>query len=416
MNPPAIPIKHHTLANGLRVVHSFDPTTAMVAVDVLYNVGARDESRRLTGIAHLFEHLMFGPSVNIPSFDAELENAGGKSNAWTSNDFTNFYDVLPAQNVETAFHLESDRMLALDFSPRSLEVQRSVVIEEFKQTCLNQPYGDLFHHLRRICYAADHPYSWPTIGLTPEHIANVSMPDVEHWFYSHYAPNNAILAVSGNVSFERTVELAEKWFGDIPRREIAPRILPDPGFPKADIVETVHSKAPQPMVIIAYPMDRYGTKAYHAADAVTDILSAGRASRFNQNLVHGPHEGIFAAADASIIGSEHEGLLLLTARVASDDGATITRAAELLKQEALTIATPGAIGKREFGRMLNNFEANFRFSNMGYLARATNMALAELHGEDINATVTERRALSAADVQTEAAKIFSTPSATLIYC
>ncbi len=411
-----IPVRHHTLANGLRMVHSYDPTTAMAAVNILYNVGSRDESRHRTGMAHLFEHLMFGGSANVPSFDGELENAGGKSNAWTSPDFTNFYDTLPAQNIATAFHIESDRMLALDFSERSLEVQRGVVIEEFKQTCLNRPYGDISHHLRRLAYAENHPYAWPTIGLEPEHIASVTLDDVKSWFYSHYAPDNAILSVTGRVEFDRAVELAERWFADIPRRNIQPRRIPAPGFPRESIVETVYGRVPQPMVVMAFPMDSYGTERYYAADTVTDLLAAGRASRFVRRLVYGPAEGIFASADASIIGSEHEGLLLLTARVADNDDSTISRACELLLAEARAIAGPANIGKREYERTINNFEATFRFGNIDYLSKATNLALAEYHGEDINATVAARRSLRPEAVAAEADRLFNrTPFVTLVY-
>ena len=416
MSAKEIPVRRHTLANGLRVVHSYDPTTAMAAVDVLYNVGSRDESRSLTGMAHLFEHLMFGGSANIPSFDGELEGAGGKSNAWTSNDFTNFYDVLPAQNIETAFHLESDRMLRLDFSERSLEVQRGVVIEEFKQTCLNRPYGDLFHHLRRIAYGEKHPYSWPVIGLEPDHIARVTLADVERWFYSHYAPDNAILSVTGSISFEKTVELAERWFADIPARHVAPRQLPDEGFPTENIVETVRANVPQTMIVMAFPMDSYGTARYHAADTVTDILSAGRASRFTRRLLYGEREGLFASVDASIMGSEHAGLLLLTARLADNSDEAIETARKMLLDEARQISVASNISEHEFGRTLNNFEATFRFSNLGYLAKATNLALAEYHGEDINRTIAERRLLTPAAVAAEADRLFNhTPFATLIY-
>ena len=416
MSAKEIPVRRHTLANGLRVVHSYDPTTAMAAVDVLYNVGSRDESRSLTGMAHLFEHLMFGGSANIPSFDGELEGAGGKSNAWTSNDFTNFYDVLPAQNIETAFHLESDRMLRLDFSERSLEVQRGVVIEEFKQTCLNRPYGDLFHHLRRIAYGEKHPYSWPVIGLEPDHIARVTLADVERWFYSHYAPDNAILSVTGSISFEKTVELAERWFADIPARHVAPRQLPGEGFPTENIVETVRANVPQTMIVMAFPMDSYGTARYHAADTVTDILSAGRASRFTRRLLYGEREGLFASADASIMGSEHAGLLLLTARLADNSDEAIETARKMLLDEARQISVASNISEHEFGRTLNNFEATFRFSNLGYLAKATNLALAEYHGEDINRTIAERRLLTPAAVAAEADRLFNnTPFATLIY-
>ena len=291
MSSDVLTVNRHTMANGLRIVHSPDTTTAMVGMNILYNVGARDESRRLTGMAHLFEHLMFGGSANIADFDEVLERAGGRSNAWTSSDFTNFYLSIPAQNVETAFYLESDRMLALSFSQRSLSIQQGVVIEEFKQQCLDRPYGKMMHVLREAMYSSQHPYSWPTIGLKPEHIAQVTLEDVEKWFYSHYAPNNAIMAVTGNISFERVVELAEKWFGDIPRREIAPRQLPSPGFPEADVFRQVYDHVPSTMVVVALPMSSYGTEEYFAADAITDLLSAGRASRFTSNIIHGKARG-----------------------------------------------------------------------------------------------------------------------------
>lgn len=412
----SIPVNRFTLPNGLRVVHSYDPTTAMAAVNVLYNVGARDESRALTGMAHLFEHLMFGGSRNIPSFDGELERAGGKSNAWTSNDFTNFYDILPAQNIETAFHLESDRMLELDFSEQSLRVQKGVVIEEFKQTCLDRPYGDLFHHLRRLAYAENHPYSWPTIGLEPEHIARVTMHDVRSWFYSHYAPNNAILAVAGRVTLEQTRMLAERWFGDIPRREIKAREIPGPGFPSQPVVETIYSNAPLPDIVIAFPMAPYGEKDYFAADTITDILAVGRSSRFARKLLHGPDSALFAAADASILGSEHHGLLILHARIAEDSDSAIQRARELMLKTACELADAASLSQRELLTTLNNFEATFRFSNIGYLNRATNLAMAEYHDEDINRVVTDRRALSVEDIAAAARNIFiNTNPVTIIY-
>lgn len=217
-----IDFNRFTLSNGLRVIHNYDPTTAMVAVNVLYNVGSRDEDPSMTGLAHLFEHLMFGGSANIPDFDAEIERAGGMNNAWTSNDFTNFYDVAPARNFETLLWLESDRMLRLAFSEKSLEVQRNVVIEEFKQTHLNRPYGDLFHKLRSLVYRT-HPYSIPTIGKEPAHIEKVTRDDVRDFFYSHYAPNNAVLAISGNVTPDQVRRGVERWFDSIPRRDIKPR-------------------------------------------------------------------------------------------------------------------------------------------------------------------------------------------------
>ena len=220
-----IQINKHTLANGLRLVHARDNSTQMVALNLVYDVGAKDEHPDHTGFAHLFEHLMFGGSINIPDYDTPLQMAGGENNAWTNNDITNYYLTVPRQNVETGFWLESDRMLGLRFDPRSLEVQREVVMEEFKQRCLNQPYGDVGHLLRPLAYK-EHPYQWPTIGKDLSHIANATLDEAVSFFYRHYAPNNEVLAVTGDISFEDTVRLTEKWFGTIPRRAVAVRNLP----------------------------------------------------------------------------------------------------------------------------------------------------------------------------------------------
>ena len=220
-----IQVNHYSLPYWLCIVRVDVYSTQMVALNLLYDVGARDEDPEHTGFAHLFEHLMFGGSVNIPDYDTPVQNAGGENNAWTNNDITNYYITLPYQNVETGFWLESDRMLSLDFSPQSLEVQRQVVIEAFKQRKLHQPYGDASHLLREMAYQT-HPYRWPTIGKEISHIANATLDEVKSFFYRFYAPNNAILAVTGHISFDETVRLAEKWFGPIPAREIPKRQLP----------------------------------------------------------------------------------------------------------------------------------------------------------------------------------------------
>ena len=246
-----IQVNHHTLPNGLRIVHNEDNSTQMVALNLLYDVGARDEDPEHTGFAHLFEHLMFGGSVNIPDYDAPVQNAGGENNAWTNNDITNYYITLPYQNVETGFWLESDRMLSLDFSPQSLEVQRQVVIEEFKQRNLNQPYGDASHLLREMAYQ-DHPYRWPTIGKEISHIANATLDEVKNFFYRFYAPNNAILAVTGHISFEETVRLAEKWFGPIPSRNIPKRELPAEKPQTAIRRRSVERKVPVDALYMAF--------------------------------------------------------------------------------------------------------------------------------------------------------------------
>lgn len=402
----------HTLANGLRVVVNHDPTGTMACVNVLYDTGARDESRRLTGIAHLFEHLMFGGSANVPSFDAELSAAGGESNAWTSNDFTNFYDCLPARNIETALHLESDRMLALSFSPRVLETQRSVVIEEFKQQCLNRPYGDLTHGLRDILYGHDHPYSWPVIGLTPEHIARVTEDDVRHWFYTHYSPDNAVIAVAGNIEPDRCFALIEKWFGDIPARHPTRRALPGPGFPTADVALTMHGNVPDAMLVKAIQGTAYGTDEYYIDDCITDLLGASRSGRFYRNLVAGG-DGTITDADASVSGSEHEGFMMLTARL-SDAGAADSAGRALMEQLG-RLERPGEVSRHELERAHAFFETNRELGNLDVRSRAFNLALAEMHGEDINSGMQRRLAITVDDIRRRAAALMATPTATVTY-
>ena len=279
-------VTHFTLDNGLRIVHQQDDSVAMATLNVLYDTGARDEDPEMTGMAHLIEHLMFSGSANVPDYDGELQMAGGVSNAWTSNDFTNFYCVLPAVNVETAFRLESDRMLAPAISEENLNIQRSVVIEEFKQQCLNQPYGDMWHHLRGMAYRV-HPYRWPVIGLTPEHLERVSREDVTRFLDRRYSPANAVLAVMGNVSLDDTRRMARKWMGDIPPRPVAERTYRREPEVTAPRYAEAEGNVPQTAVVMCWPMDRYGTKAYHCADALTDVLSNGESSRFYRNLLVG---------------------------------------------------------------------------------------------------------------------------------
>ncbi len=405
-------VQRLTLPNGLRIVHHRDTTTAMVAVNVLYDVGARDEQPHQTGIAHLFEHLMFGGSVNIPDFDAAIENAGGIDNAWTSNDFTNFYDVVPAQNVETAFWLESDRMLSPAFTEKGLQVQKNVVIEEFKQTCLNRPYGDTWHHLRRLAYT-EHPYRWPVIGIEPAHIAGITLDDARQFFNTHYSPSNAILAVSGNITAEETFRLAEKWFGDIPYREIAPRKLPaEPDQRESRRLE-IEGDIPATSLTIGFKMGGYGSEFYRPADILTDIMSSGRSSRFYRNLLL--KTGLFTDVDASILGSEDPGLLLVTARLTDNSTDTLRKAEKAIADELNTIVTDG-ITETELQRALNRFESENRFSNVSYLSKASALAMAELHGDDINRHIENYRAITADSINAAARTILRQElSSTLIY-
>lgn len=418
-----------TLPNGLRVIHNYDPSTAMVAVNILYNVGSRDEDPSMTGLAHLFEHLMFGGSVNVPDFDAEMERAGGMNNAWTSNDFTNFYDVAPAQNFETLLWLESDRMLGLAFSDKALEVQRSVVIEEFKQTHLNRPYGDLYHELRSLVYQS-HPYRVPTIGVDPSHIEKVTQADVRDFFFSHYGPNNAVLAVSGNVTLEEVRRGVERWFAPIPARDIRPRTYAPEPLPETPRMKEVRGHVPQTCVVVAYPMPAYGEPGYIECDLITDILASGRSSRFYRRLLLG--SDLFTSADAVITGSEEPGMLMLKGHLADPSEEAAHIAAGRLMAEAsalcyqasrpdrlsyrLAEARPDGVTPYEVERAINRFASDFTFSSLSYLQRAQALAMAEMHGEDINEIVPAYRRVTTAMIATTARRVLNPRHAcTLIY-
>ena len=401
-----------TLSNGLRVVHNYDGATAMVALNVMYNVGARDESPEMTGMAHLFEHLMFGGSVNVPDFDGAIENAGGMNNAWTSNDYTNFYDIVPAQNVETAFWVESDRMLSLAFSDKALEVQRNVVIEEFKQTCLNRPYGDMSHYLRAMVYK-HHPYRYPVIGKEISHIEKVTQDDVKEFFYSHYAPNNAVLSVSGNVSFDETCRLVEKWFGSIPVRNIAPRNYPQEPEQVEARREDVKGNVPQLAMVKAFRMPGYGQPNYIECDIITDLLASGRSSRFYRNLLM--TTGAFTEIDASIIGSDEPGFMMLNCKLTENDEASIDKAESLIMNEVQRLID-GDVSDYELTRTINRFESNFMFSSMGFMAKAQSLANYVMHNEDVNDVVNRYRKVTIDDIARVASEIFvPEKSSTLIY-
>lgn len=407
-----IELNHFTLSNGLRVVHNHDSATAMVALNILYNVGARDENENLTGLAHLFEHLMFGGSINIPDFDQAMEQAGGWNNAWTSNDFTNFYDVLPAQNAETAFWLESDRMLSLAFSDKALEVQRSVVIEEFKEVCLNKPYGDMAHHLRDLVYTS-HPYRFPTIGKEISHIEKVTQDDVIKFFHSHYAPNNAVLAISGNISLEETKRLAEKWFGDIPQREITPRTYTPEPTQTAPRRKIVTADVPQAVLIKAYHMPGHGHKDYIPCDIITDLLASGRSARFYRNLLMGTD--LFTEIDASITGSDEPGYLMLSARLRENSDSAIQQAEETIENEIQKLWN-NTITEYELTRTINRFESNNTFSTIGFLPKAQAMAMGEMQGEDINQITSKYRAVTIEQIQQVAEQVLSPNNcSTLVY-
>ena len=395
-------INRHILANGMRLVHSQDDSTQMVALDILYNVGARDEHPEHTGFAHLFEHLMFGGSVNIPDYDAPLQLAGGENNAWTNNDITNYYLTVPRQNVEIGFWLESDRMLSLDFNERSLEVQRGVVMEEFKQRCLNQPYGDVGHLLRPLAYK-EHPYQWPTIGKELSHIANATLDEVKDFFFRFYAPNNAVLAVTGNISFEEAVALTEKWFGTIPRRDVPVRRLPQEPVQTEERRLTVERNVPLDALFMAFHMCERAHHDYYAFDILSDILSNGRSSRLNQHLVQ--EKQLFSSIDASISGSIDAGLFHISGKPSA--GVSLEEAEAAVREE-LKILQNEAIAAQELEKVKNKFESTQIFGNINYLNVATNLAWFELNGaaEDMEKEVERYRAVTAGQLQTVAQTAF----------
>lgn len=406
-----IQVNRYTLANGLRIVHNEDDSTQMVALNLLYDVGARDEDPSHTGFAHLFEHLMFGGSLHIPDYDTPVQNAGGENNAWTNNDITNYYITLPHQNVETGFWLESDRMLSLDFSPKSLEVQRQVVTEEFKQRNLNQPYGDASHLLRELAYES-HPYRWPTIGKEIAHIAQATLEEVKDFFYRFYAPNNAILAVTGHISFEETIRLSEKWFGPIPARNISPRQLPAEKPQTAVRRKTVERKVPVDAIYMAFHMSNRMHPDYYVYDMITDILSNGRSSRFIQSLVQ--EQKLFTSIDAYISGSLDEGLLHVTGKPV--EGVSLEQAEEAIWKELEKMKTV-PVSEQELEKVKNRYESEQIFNNINYLNVATNLAFFELTGkaEDINEEVGKYRAVTAEQIQATSARCFVPENCSILY-
>ncbi|MCB0478492.1 MAG: insulinase family protein [Crocinitomicaceae bacterium] len=363
------------LDNGLRVLFHKDDTTPMAAVNVLYDVGARDENPDKTGFAHLFEHLMFGGSANIPDYDAPLQNAGGDNNAFTNNDITNYYDIVPASNLETALWLESDRMNQLAFTPKSLEVQRSVVIEEFKQRYLNQPYGDVWLQLRPLAYKK-HPYKWPTIGKEISHIENATLEDVKAFFYKHYGPQNAILSIAGNFELDYIKEKVNHWFGDIPAREKYERNIV--AEPDQFEMRTKHidREVPADSFYFAYKMPDRLHPDYYTADLISDILGRGKSSRLYDTLLK--NMNLVSEISAYITGSFDTGLLVISGKATKKN--TFDRIEEEIENILDAIRT-NEISEDELVKVKNKLETSKVFSDMGVHSKALNLGYFELLGD-----------------------------------
>ncbi len=400
----------HRFPNGLRLVHHHDTTTRMVAVNLLYDVGSSDEHPAKTGLAHLMEHLMFSGTRHVPSYDGALQAAGGESNAWTSIDVTNYYDILPAHNLETALWLESERLINLALNEENIEVQKSVVIEEFKQRYLNQPYGDILHLQHGLAYK-EHPYRWPTIGLSVDTIKNFTRDDVLDFHRKHYAVNNIVMCISGNVDFDTTVRLVEKWFGDIESRPIAGRRLPaEP--PQGQYRFMSHkSDVPSNMIFTSYHMCGRTDSHYQATDLLSDVLGNGMSSRFYRELILG--SDMFVDVDASVLGSRDPGLFYVRARLSQ--GASLDRAAELIDGVIERVKTD--ITQHEIDKCVNKYISNKLFENVGYAEKAVALARHELlwGASNINDENEVYRRLTPHDLMQVANTIFSQDNCCRIY-
>ena len=391
-----------TLSNGLRVIVHEDKSTPMAVLDVIYDVGARDENANKTGFAHLFEHLMFGGSINIPTYDEPLQVAGGENNAFTTNDLTNYYCELPAENIETAFWLESDRMLSLAFSEKSLEVQRKVVCEEFKEHYINKPYGDVWHKIREIAYTT-HPYKWMTIGKELSHVENATLQDVKDFFFKHYTPSNAILVVAGNVNVEQVKVLAEKWFSTIPAGEKYQRNIP--AEPKQTAPRSGEVKADVPLDALykcwhIYPRT---DNRYYTVDLLTEIMSGGGSSRLVQSLVK--EKQLFSNIECYHLGSTDAGLLTIEGKLIKgvnmkDAEAAVIEEIHKLQEEGIT--------EKELQKVKNKTESLMAFEDMSVVNRATSLAMYELLGDAglINTELDKYNAVTAEQIIEESKIVF----------
>ncbi|MCP1382242.1 M16 family metallopeptidase [Runella salmonicolor] len=402
---------HFTLDNGLEVYVHEDHSTPMAAVNILYNVGSRDEEENRTGFAHLFEHLMFGGSQNIPAYDEPLQKVGGENNAFTSPDITNYYITLPAVNLETAFWLESDRMMSLSFDPKVLEVQQKVVVEEFKQRYLNQPYGDVWLKLRPLAYEV-HPYRWATIGKEISHIENATLDDVRHFFYKYYLPNNAILVVAGDVTVPQIKALAEKWFGPIAPGEKYVRNLPqEPRQTKARFAE-IEAKVPLNAIYKAYHTSGRFADDFYTVDLMTDVLGRGKSARLYQKLLK--ERPLFANINAYTTSSIDPGLLVVQGNL--NEGVTLEEAdaaIEEVLQELVEIQLPA----QELAKVKNQAESTLAFSEIELLNRAMNLAFAANAGnpELVNQEAEKIQAIRVEDIQNKAKELLLKENCSTLY-
>ncbi|MBV9962862.1 MAG: insulinase family protein [Parafilimonas sp.] len=399
------------LDNGLRVLVHEDSSTPMAVVNVLYDVGSRDEHPDKTGFAHLFEHLMFGGSINIPDYDEPLQRAGGENNAYTTNDLTNYYCQLPAENIETAFWLESDRMLSLAFSKKSLDVQRKVVSEEFKEHYINKPYGDAWHKMRELAYTT-HPYKWMTIGKDLSHIENAKLEDVKNFFFEHYTPANAILVVAGNVKTENVKKLSEKWFGEIAAGKKYIRNIPREPKQTAPRKLTIKADVPLDAFYKTWHMPARLDDGYHAVDLITEILGGGASSRLFQSLVK--EKRLFSNIECYHFGSLDAGLIAIEGKLVK--GVDMQSAEDAVEQELNRIKEEN-VSEEELQKVKNKTESLIAFEDIAVMSRANSLAFYELLGNAdlINQELSKYNAVTVEDIRRYSKQIFDVNNSNVLY-
>ena len=405
-----VKFERFTLENGLRVIFHQDETTPLAVVNTLYDVGARDESPDKTGFAHLFEHLMFGGSINIPDFDLPLQKAGGESNAFTSNDITNYYDVLPAQNIETALWLESDRMRTLAFTPKSLETQRNVVVEEFKQRYLNQPYGDVWLNLRPLAYQK-HPYKWATIGKEIKHIEDAKMEDVKAFFKKYYSPSNAILCIAGNFQLDEIKQLDQERFGEIPSGVKPVRNL-EMEEEQTDYREAIMEReVPADAFYYAFKMADRKSADYQVCDIISDAIGGDKSSRLYNEIQK--KLKLVTEIQAYILGSIDHGLLLISGKLAP--GKTFEKLDAAL-WEVLEKIKVDSIQERELTRLKNKIQTAKAFQEQALLNRCMNLSFYELLGDagEINNELGKYERIHEVDFKRVANQLFRKENCSLL--
>ena len=405
-----IEIVEHKLPNGLKVVFNRNRSSQLAVVNMAYTVGARNEQPGKTGLAHFLEHLMFTGTFDVPSFDELLQSAGGESNAWTNNDLTNFYDVLPVNNLEVAIALEADRMCGLRLDDKSFESQKSVVVEEFKQRCLNVPYGNQEHLLRDLAYKV-HPYRWPTIGQTVDDVQGITKDDVKYYYNNYYVPSGAVLSIVADADADEVLSMVERQFGDIEKTGTDKRpYSPEPEQQESRRLVT-RQNVPYRRIVRAYHMGDRLCADYAECDILSDVLSNGRSSRLYRNVL--AKGDLVSAIDASITANHDAGILKIQASLLP--GVDFDKVEAAIDSEIEQMLDDVTID--EIKKCINKYESNALFSNLTIEERASNMAQCCILGDVnmINTEIDKYQAVTCRSFVESAQKLLRTSNCSTLY-